>query len=208
MRSTILKLPYRGGVLRLTGAAITLAHGVFGSGAQRHYPLDTLAELAVGRPRPTNAFRGGPLRLTFQGGATLELDGVGPLAARRLARAVSALRPTVAITELPDTPRAVWQQRRTTMAEATIRVAHESGLHARPLAAFTKLAKGFDAEIQVENLSTGKGPASAKSPVHLLLLTIKSGQEMRIRATGPQAEAALAALVALVERDFLDAEGA
>lgn len=88
------------------------------------------------------------------------------------------------------------------MAEAVVQIAHSSGLHARPLAAFVKLAKGFDAEIQVENLGNGKGPMNGKSPVHLLMLTAQQGHNLRIRASGPQAEDAVAALVRLVEANF------
>ena len=92
------------------------------------------------------------------------------------------------------------------MAEAVVRVNHASGLHARPLAAFVKVAKSFDADVQVENVSTGRGPASGKSAVHLLLLTAKQGHELRITTSGPQAEAALAALVELVNTNFGEGE--
>lgn len=92
------------------------------------------------------------------------------------------------------------------MAEAVVLVNHPSGLHARPLAAFVKLAKSFDADVQVENLSTGKGPASGKSAVHLLLLTAKQGHELRITTGGPQGDAALEALTALVANNFGEGE--
>lgn len=88
------------------------------------------------------------------------------------------------------------------MAEAVVRIEHGSGLHARPLAAFVKLAKGFEAEIKVENLTTRKGPVNGKSAIHLLLLTAQQGHELRISASGPEAEQALAALVGLVEAGF------
>ncbi|MCU0491921.1 MAG: HPr family phosphocarrier protein [Chloroflexaceae bacterium] len=88
------------------------------------------------------------------------------------------------------------------MFETTLRINHAAGLHARPLAAFVKLARGFDAEVQVENLTSGKGPVSGKSAVHLLMLAVQQGQQIRLRTSGTQAEEALAALVSLVERDF------
>lgn len=88
------------------------------------------------------------------------------------------------------------------MADVVVRIAHESGLHARPLAAFVKVAKGFEAEIKVQNLTTGKGPTNGKSPVSLLMLTAQQGHELRISANGSDADAALAALVRLVEADF------
>ncbi|GAB4447172.1 MAG: HPr family phosphocarrier protein [Chloroflexi bacterium OHK40] len=89
------------------------------------------------------------------------------------------------------------------MYETTVTIRHASGLHARPLAAFVKLAKGFAAEITVRNLTTGKGPVNGKSPVNLLMLTAQQGHELRISASGDDAEAALAALALLVESDFV-----
>jgi phosphotransferase system HPr (HPr) family protein len=92
------------------------------------------------------------------------------------------------------------------MAEAVIRIDHASGLHARPLAAFVQVAKGFDADIKVENLTNGKGPMNGKSPLHLLMLTVQHGHEVRIHASGAQGDEALAALLRLIENDFV-AEG-
>jgi phosphotransferase system HPr (HPr) family protein len=93
------------------------------------------------------------------------------------------------------------------MAEATVRVDHASGLHARPLAAFVRVAKGFAAEIKVQNVTTGKGPANGKSPVHLLMLTAQQGHELRIVASGVDEDAALAALTRLVADDFDQGDG-
>lgn len=88
------------------------------------------------------------------------------------------------------------------MVEATVQIAHAAGLHARPLALFVKLAKSFAADIEVSNLTTGHGPVNGKSPVHLLLLKAGQGHALRISAKGPQADQAVAALVALVKADF------
>lgn len=88
------------------------------------------------------------------------------------------------------------------MAETTVIVAHESGLHARPLAKFVQLAQQFDATIQVTNVTRQKGPANGASAVHLLLLAVLSGHTINIEATGPEADAAVAALQELVESNF------
>jgi phosphotransferase system HPr (HPr) family protein len=88
------------------------------------------------------------------------------------------------------------------MHEVSVQISHASGLHARPLAAFVKVAKGFAAEIKVQNLTTGKGPVNGKSPVHLLMLTAQQGHTLRISAAGTDAEAALDALLQLIEADF------
>lgn len=92
------------------------------------------------------------------------------------------------------------------MLEAVVTISHDSGLHARPLAIFVRAAKGFTANIWVENLTTGKGPSNGKSPLELLMLAAQRGHHLRIRAEGTQGAAALDALVKLVEHDFAEPE--
>src|SRR5919197_513866 len=79
------------------------------------------------------------------------------------------------------------------------------GLHARPAARFVQTAAGFDADVQVTNLTTGRGPASGRSLNGLATLGIRQGHEMLVSAHGPQAAAALAALAEVTERDFDEA---
>jgi phosphocarrier protein FPr len=88
------------------------------------------------------------------------------------------------------------------MSVVTVTIHHDAGLHARPLAKFVKLAKQFDATIEVTNLTRGKGPVSGTSPVKLLLLAALQGHELQLVATGPQADEALRALQTLVINNF------
>ena len=88
------------------------------------------------------------------------------------------------------------------MAEITLTVEHDAGLHARPLAQFVKTVRQFDAEVQVTNLTRGKGPVNGASPVKLLLLAVLQGHEIKIETTGADAEAASDALKRLVESNF------
>lgn len=88
------------------------------------------------------------------------------------------------------------------MPEITITVEHEAGLHARPLSKFVKMARGFDADIQVTNLTRNKGPAAATSAIKLMLLVVTKGQEIKIEAEGPEAEEALAAIQELISNNF------
>jgi phosphocarrier protein FPr len=76
------------------------------------------------------------------------------------------------------------------------------GLHARPAARFVQTAAGFDADVQVTNLTSGRGPASGRSLNGLATLGVRQGHEVLVSAHGPQAAAALAALENLAERDF------
>jgi phosphoenolpyruvate-protein phosphotransferase/dihydroxyacetone kinase phosphotransfer subunit len=78
------------------------------------------------------------------------------------------------------------------------------GLHARPAARFVQTAGSFDADVEVTNLTGGRGPAGARSLNGLATLGIRQGHEILVSARGPQAAEALDALAELAERDFDD----
>lgn len=85
------------------------------------------------------------------------------------------------------------------MREIELVVHNPSGLHARPATLFTGAAAGFTAKVLVENLDRGKGPVDAKSLLLLLTLGVSSGHRIRLSADGPDEDAAIESLVALVE---------
>ena len=91
------------------------------------------------------------------------------------------------------------------MPKISLIVEHETGLHARPLTQFVQVAKQYDADIQVKNLTTDKGPVNGSSPIQLLLLAVLSGHQIEIEATGDQADEVLAALKELIESNFGEA---
>jgi len=78
-----------------------------------------------------------------------------------------------------------------------------TGLHARPAVKLTKLAKGFDAAVEVRAGDAGSW-VNAKSPNAVMKLKARSGETLFFRAEGEDAEAAVTALVALVDTDFDD----
>jgi phosphocarrier protein len=81
----------------------------------------------------------------------------------------------------------------------SVTIVNERGLHARAAARFAKLAEVFDARIVVSS----KGySVSALSIMGLMMLAAGPGTEVEIAAAGSEAEAALAALAALVEDGF------
>ena len=88
------------------------------------------------------------------------------------------------------------------MTELRIRIQHDAGLHARPLAQFVRTARQFQSTIEVENLTAGKGPADGKSPLSLMLLTVLNGQQIKIVADGPDSDSAIQALKDLIAHDF------
>ncbi|MCB8881383.1 phosphoenolpyruvate--protein phosphotransferase [Acidisoma cellulosilytica] len=69
------------------------------------------------------------------------------------------------------------------------------GLHARPASQFVRLARGFEASIQIER--QGKR-ADAKSSVRLMLLGVKERDEITLHADGDDATEALQCLSAFV----------
>jgi phosphocarrier protein FPr len=95
-------------------------------------------------------------------------------------------------------------------AEATpdafteVAVSNEHGLHARPAAKVVGVAQRFDARVTLTNLTTGKGPVNAGSLSMVATLNAQQGHLLRIGASGPDANAAVAALGALADRGFDD----
>lgn len=84
-------------------------------------------------------------------------------------------------------------------AEAEFTVASELGLHARPAGEFAALAGTFDAEVSVARAGTDEW-VSGRSVLSLLSLAASHGTKLVLRAEGPDADAALHALGALLLR--------
>ena len=78
----------------------------------------------------------------------------------------------------------------------TVSIPNPTGLHARPAATLVALAKSFESDIQLASLGN---TANAKSIVAIMGLGLSHGQEVEVKATGPDAERALAEVVAAIE---------
>jgi phosphocarrier protein HPr len=87
--------------------------------------------------------------------------------------------------------------RKTFRAEVTI--VNRRGLHARAAAKFVKVAEQFVADIEVIKDDMA---VCGTSIMGLMVLAAALGSQLEIRTRGREARAALAALVALVERGF------
>lgn len=82
---------------------------------------------------------------------------------------------------------------------ATVEVPNRLGLHARAAAKLVNVANQFESHVE---LSKGQQVADAKSIMGVLLLCGGQGEQITFRVSGPDAEAALAALCALVADGF------
>jgi len=82
---------------------------------------------------------------------------------------------------------------------ATVRVRNVKGLHARASAKFVRLAETFDAEVSVTRDDQTVGGTSIMG---LMMLAAGPGSDLRLSVTGPDARAALRALIALVADGF------
>jgi phosphocarrier protein len=81
----------------------------------------------------------------------------------------------------------------------SVTIANAYGLHARPAAEFVKLANTFKSEILV---SKDGLEVNGKSIMGVMMLAAEKGSSLQVRAIGVDAQEAVEALCALVERGF------
>lgn len=85
------------------------------------------------------------------------------------------------------------------------------GLHARPSVKLTQLAKSFASSVDIALDASGPW-IDAKSPVKVMRVKAAKGMTLHVRAAGPDAAAAVAAVIGLIQRRFdeheADAAGA
>ena len=81
----------------------------------------------------------------------------------------------------------------------TVTICNKRGLHARAAARFVKLAYTFDAEVMV---AKNGAAVSGRSIMGLMMLAAGPGTAIELRATGPEAERAVAALAELISGGF------
>ena len=84
-------------------------------------------------------------------------------------------------------------------AQAVLNICNQRGLHARASAKFVKLASEFESEIQVTRDGV---TVDARSIMGLQMLGAGIGCGVEVKAEGPDAAEAVAALTDLVARRF------
>jgi phosphocarrier protein HPr len=82
---------------------------------------------------------------------------------------------------------------------ATVVVINPQGIHARPADMFVKTACQYESKIEV--IKDGER-VDGKSILAMLTLAAVVGTKLQLEVTGPDAQAALAALTQLVQRGF------
>ncbi|MET3451766.1 dihydroxyacetone kinase phosphoryl donor subunit DhaM [Curtobacterium sp. 1544] len=80
-------------------------------------------------------------------------------------------------------------------ASESVELVNESGLHARPAAEFVKTAAKYEASVRVNGVD-------AKSLLAIMALALPKGATVTIKGSGPDAQDAVEALVALVRSGF------
>lgn len=82
---------------------------------------------------------------------------------------------------------------------AVVRIANQKGLHARASAKIVEAAARFSSTIRI---SCNQQTVDARSIMGLMMLAASEGCEIAVEAEGPDAAAAVAAIVALTQAKF------
>ncbi|OBS31739.1 HPr-like protein Crh [Tepidimonas fonticaldi] len=89
------------------------------------------------------------------------------------------------------------------MIQRTVTISNKLGLHARASAKLTKLAGGFASEVW---LSRNGRRVNAKSIMGVMMLAAGLGATVDIETDGPDEQAAMDAIVALIDDKFGEGE--
>jgi phosphocarrier protein HPr len=85
------------------------------------------------------------------------------------------------------------------LLRAIVRIANKKGLHARASAKVVEAAARFQSRVTI---ARDGQTVDARSIMGLMMLAASEGSEITIEAEGPDAAAALAAIIALAEAKF------
>ena len=128
---------------------------------------------------------------------------VGPVSAGELLFAVTGMTASP-IAAAGTAPRIGAAADTAAVVAQTLVVTLRQGLHARPAALLAQRAKSFGAQI---SLGAHGRNANARSVVAIMALGVRQGDELSIEARGPEAEQAVAGLLAALQ-EALRTEGA
>ncbi|MGV3497582.1 MAG: HPr family phosphocarrier protein [Hydrogenophaga sp.] len=89
------------------------------------------------------------------------------------------------------------------MIKTTVTISNKLGLHARASAKLTKLAGSFKSDVW---MARGERRVNAKSIMGVMMLAAGIGTSVDIETDGPDEQAALDAIVALIDDKFGEGE--
>ena len=89
------------------------------------------------------------------------------------------------------------------MIRTRVTISNKLGLHARASAKLTKMAGGFRSEVFI---SRGDRRVNAKSIMGVMMLAAGLGVDVELDAAGDDEQAAISALVALIDEKFGEGE--
>ena len=85
------------------------------------------------------------------------------------------------------------------MAERLVRIENRNGVHARPAAEIVKLAARFKSDITIVR---DELEVNGKSIMGVMMLAAEFGSTVKLRANGPDADAAVEQLATLIASKF------
>jgi phosphocarrier protein len=86
-------------------------------------------------------------------------------------------------------------------ATKQVTITNSLGLHARPAMVFVELASQYEADITVCRCDNSEG-VDGKSIMQMMMLAATRGTDLRITASGDDAQTAVESLVSLVKTNF------
>ena len=89
------------------------------------------------------------------------------------------------------------------MIHRQVEIINKLGLHARAAAKFVTLASGFQSEVQ---LAHNGNQVNGKSIMGVMMLAAAKGSSVELETEGPDEQAAMDALVSLIEDKFGEGE--
>jgi phosphocarrier protein len=89
------------------------------------------------------------------------------------------------------------------MIQTSITISNKLGLHARASAKLTKLAGGFRSEVF---MTRGDRRVNAKSIMGVMMLAAGNGTEVQLEVEGEDEQAAMGALLAMINDKFGEGE--
>lgn len=147
----------------------------------------------------------GAMAASVQASIGADLDAVAAEALEAMGPKTESLGTAEAAPVLPALQPALAEAAR---VAGQVTLINPAGLHFGPAVQFVQLAAAHQAEINVVNLTTGAGPANAKRFNQVLSLGAEQDHAIEISAQGPDAQAAVDALLALTATGFGEVETA